>query len=282
MTNIRPLMKRVGAYAIDLFIIIMISTLISYTPLFNSYKESYRKTYSEYTIKYTEYANYLDLFNKSYSDKEITEEEYIELADNSKYSEIVVTKYEDNKITENESEEITNKLTEISNEEAKEYVYLLNKKGTYNSIITLVCTLLYFGVLQYFLNGQTIGKKLLKLQVVSVSNKKVNIFIYILRSLIVNDVLLNTISIILLITLSKATYTSANNVISTIISLVEASIIFLVIYREDQRGLHDLIFNTKVISTTKEQEEPVEKIESKTKSKPKSKKKVIEYKEGEK
>ena len=53
MTNIRPLMKRVAAYAIDLFIIIMFSTLISYTPLFNSYKESYRKTYSEYTIKYT-------------------------------------------------------------------------------------------------------------------------------------------------------------------------------------------------------------------------------------
>jgi len=33
-----------------------------------------------------------------------------------------------------------------------------------------------------------------------------------------------------------------------LVSIVEAIIIFLVLTREDARGLHDLLFNTKVVS----------------------------------
>ena len=47
-----------------------------------------------------------------------------------------------------------------------------------------------------------------------------------------------------------------------IISAVEAVIIFLVLTRDDQRGLHDLLFNTKVISTetTENEEETTEEV----------------------
>ena len=36
----------------------------------------------------------------------------------------------------------------------------------------------YFGIIQYFLKGQTIGKKILKLKVISASTKKINILNY--------------------------------------------------------------------------------------------------------
>ena len=121
--------------------------------------------------------------------------------------------------------------------------------------------MLYFGVFQYLLKGETIGKKIFKLKVVSASNKKLNILNYLLRSLIVNDVLLNIVGILFLAFAKKSVYLQADSIVRGIISVVEAIIIFLVLTREDGRGLHDLLFNTKVISTNEEVEESKKIIE---------------------
>lgn len=280
MNNIKPLMKRVAAYMIDLFIVLILASLVSSLPLLNKNMDKYQKTYSEYEEKFNDFSEYIKLLEESYKDKEINEEEYNKLIENESYKEIIISNYEDNKITSGEYKKIVEKINSEFDVVAKDYTYILGKEGISNSIITLVCTLLYFGIFQYFLKGQTIGKKLLKLKVVSASDKKINILNYLLRSLIVNDVLLNSISIIFLLTTSKKVYTGASNTISLLISIVEAIIIFLVMTREDGRGLHDLLFNTKVISLEKEQTE-IKEIESKN---TKSKKKIIEaeYEEEEK
>lgn len=254
MKNLKPLFKRVYAYIIDMFLILIISSLLSGIPFLNTNKKEYQKTYDEYEEKYNTYADYLKLLEETYKDKEITEEEYSKLTESTDYQEIITSKYEDNQISKKEYQEIVTDINKEFDKIANDYVYLLNKKGVSNSIITLICTLLYFGILQYFLKGQTIGKKLLKLRVVSASEKKINILNYLLRSLIVNSVLLNTISIIFLIFVSKSTYSSVNNIISGLTGLVESITIFLVLTREDQRGLHDLLFNTKVIATNRTKE----------------------------
>lgn len=274
MKNIRPLMKRVGAYAIDLFIVLIIASFISNIPFLNKNMESYQKTYDEYEEKYNTYSEYLTLLEEKYQDEKITEEEYTELINSEEYKDLITSKYDDNKISQGEYKEIVESINNEFDKVVTDYVYILNKKGISNSIITLVCTLLYFGILQYFLKGQTIGKKLLKLKVVSASDKKINILNYILRSLIVNDILLNTISIIFLLLTSKKVYTQADNILSILISISEAVIIFLVLTREDQRGLHDLLFNTKVIST---EEETINEIKEESKIETiKGKNKVIE------
>jgi len=300
MTNLKPLLKRIGAYLIDLFIVFLISSLISSIPAINKNMDSYQKTYDEYEEKYNDYANYINLLKDLYEDNEINEEEYNQLIESTQYGNIIISKYEDSKISKKEYQQIVEEVNTSFDSVAKEYVYLLNKDSALNTIITLICTLLYFGILQYFLNGKTIGKSIFKLQVVSNNEKKLNILNYFLRSLVVNDVLLNAISIIFLITASKTIYQNANNIISTIISIVEAIIIFLVMTREDHRGLHDLLFNTKVIETDcvndgiKIQEvkgiTPIEDKKTKSTSKSKSnkrkttKKKIIdaEYKENKK
>lgn len=254
MTNLRPLMKRVCAYVIDLFVVLLLGSLISSIPILNKEMSSYRETYDEYTNKYNEYAEYLTLLEESYSDDEINEEEYNKLITLENYKDLIISKYDDNKISKGEYKEIIEDINNQFDKVAEYYIYLLNKKGIPNSIITLVCTLLYFGIFQYFLKGQTIGKKLLKLKVVSASQKKINILNYILRSLVVNDVLLNGIGIIFLILSSQKIYTQANSILSILISISEAIIIYLVLTRADRRGLHDLLCNTKVISI----EEPIE------------------------
>ena len=257
MKNFKPFMKRVCAYTIDMFIVLMISSLISSIPVLNKNIDEYQKKYSEYEEKYNMYMDYLESLEDSYEDQEITEEEYNKLIENNDYEGLISSSYEDNKITEKEYKNIVSKVNEDFDQTAKDYVYILSKEGVSNAIVTLICTLLYFGVLQYFLKGQTIGKKILKLQVVSASDKKLNITNYLFRSLIVNDVLLNMIGTIFLLFTSKQIYTKADNVISILISIVEALIIFYVLTRDDARGLHDMLFNTKVIYTEESKEETV-------------------------
>lgn len=277
MKNTRPLMKRVCAYLIDLLIVLIISSTISNIPFLNKNLDKYQSTYKEYEEKYNQYSNYIKLLDESYKDSKISEEEYTKLIEDTTHSQMLISKYDDEKISKGEYKEIISSINETFDNIAKEYVYRLNKAGVSNSIITIVCTILYFGVLQYFLKGQTIGKKLFKLKVVSASKKKINILNYLLRSLIVNDVFLNTISVIFLITATQPIYTTANEIIGTIISIIEAIIIFFVLTREDQRGIHDLLFNTKVISVESSYEEPQK--ENKENAKSKNKTIDAQYKE---
>lgn len=272
MTNLKPLMKRVCAYIIDLFLVLIIASLVSSILALNKNMDDYQNTYDEYEVEYNEYIDYLDLLEEAYKDEDLTEEEYNKIIEVETYKEIIEDEYEDKKISKGEYKEIIEEVNEEFNEIVEDYDYELSKKGVSNSVITLACTLLYFGVIQYFLKGQTIGKKILKLKVVSASDKKINIINYILRSLVVNDILLNIVGILFLVLTSKSVYLQANNIVGILISIVEAVIIFLVMTREDQRGLHDLLFNTKVISTEEIQENTIKE----TPSKDKNKKKVID------
>lgn len=286
MNNTKPLFKRVGAYLIDVTLVLIISSFIASFPVLNKEITKYQETYTEYETEYNKYTEIIDLLNASYGDNELSEEEYNKFSD-SIYKELLEEKYDDKILTKEEYQEIVKEINEDFDTVAKEYVYLLNKSSITNTVITLICTLLYFGVLQYFLKGQTIGKKILKIQVVSSTNKKLNIFTYILRSLIINDILLNTIGTIFLIVASKKVYTQVDSIIGTLISILEAVVIFMVITREDARGLHDVLFGTKVISLVKEPEEKALEVKETTKTKKKStttkktKKKIVEaeYKE---
>ena len=116
--------------------------------------------------------DYLKLLEESYKDEKITEEEYNKLSEEEKFQELLSSKYEDQKISKKEYSKIVSTLNDEFNSIAKDYIYILGTKSISNSVITIACTLLYFGVIQYFLKGQTIGKKLLKLKVVSSNDKK--------------------------------------------------------------------------------------------------------------
>ena len=64
-------------------------------------------------------------------------------------------------------EQIYRKVLKNFDNIAKDYVYLLNKNNKVNTIVTLIITIVYFGLLQYLAKGQTVGKRLLKIRVVS-------------------------------------------------------------------------------------------------------------------
>ena len=124
--------------------------------------------------------------------------------------------------------------------------YEVYKYKTYSSLISASIFVLYFGVLQYILKGQTVGKKIMKLRVVSTNNKDVTILRYILRIIVLNNIwlaLLNTGAVYIFdgIKFYYVTY-----VISFVSSLVYMMNLIMIMFRKDNRGIHDFVASTKV------------------------------------
>lgn len=212
--------KRFIAYAIDILIVSMISSLITSNTLINKDFKKYMDTYEKYE----------EIVDKYEDDKEALQE---------------ALEYE--AITDDEYDVKLEKLNDSFNEDNVSYNYKLIKLSIVSTIVSMLVILLYFVVIQYYFNGQTVGKKIMKLRVVSNSSKKLNILNYLFRSLILNSVLINTLSIIMVIVLSKNDYLIYNEIIYVVNYIMEMAIIFMMGFTKDNRGLQDYVANTKVI-----------------------------------
>lgn len=138
---------------------------------------------------------------------------------------------------------------EISEERLIELQYEMQSTIKPIFIIMVGLYVLYFGVLAYLMKGQTLGKKLFKLQTVSVKDGAINPGLFILRAIILTNFIPEVIGLITLMVCSKNTWIQVTNITSTISYLMTFLMIGFVIFRDDERGLHDLICGTKVIST---------------------------------
>lgn len=212
--------KRFVAYAIDILIVSLISSLITSNTLINKDYKKYIETYEEYEEIVDKYEVDKGALDDALEYEAITDDEY-----NIKLE----------------------KLNETFDKDNVDYNYKLIKLSIVATIVSILVILLYFVVIQYYFNGQTLGKRIMKLRVVSNSFKKLNILNYLIRSLILNSVLINTLSIIMVLVLSKNSYLIYNEIIYVVNYLVETAIIFMMGFTKDNRGLQDYVANTKVI-----------------------------------
>lgn len=148
------------------------------------------------------------------------------------------------------SEETEKKLDELS-KEISDLSYYSAKASVFNSIIGIVLYFLYFILFQSYNNGQTIGKKLLKIEVTSNDGKELSFKQMLIRGIILYPIVLNTISLILLFILNKDTY---GNVISFVEMFKYGLLFACFVTLFSGRGLHDRIANTAVISEREEVE----------------------------
>lgn len=165
---------------------------------------------------------YIDEYTENYS-------EYTELVEQANAGEI-----------DTETDEYKDKIVDLN--------YNINKYKVISSSISVVGFLLYFAVLQWALKGQTIGKKIMKIRVVAnKEDKKLNVGNYILRSLILNNIIFSIILIIGVYIFEAPGYYTLSMVVSYLQLLVMSLIMLMVVLRKDYRGLHDFVAGTKVI-----------------------------------
>ena len=143
----------------------------------------------------------------------------------------IASQYSKNEITDEEY----NKL-------ALDYNYQLEKNNVATIVISITTIILYFVLFQKYNNGQTLGKRIMKIKIENLSFWR-----YLLRTLILYNVLFNLLKIILIFTISKENYILASNILYVGALMIETTTIVLVNMRRDGRGLHDIISGSHVI-----------------------------------
>ena len=129
--------------------------------------------------------------------------------------------------------------------------YQINKYKVVSSSISAGSLLLYFALLQWALKGQTIGKKIMKIKVVANrEDKKLNIGNYILRSLILNNIIFTIVLIFGVYLFKEDGYYNLSMIVSYLQLLVMSIIMLMIVLRKDFRGLHDIVAGTKVIDVS--------------------------------
>jgi len=240
--------KRIIAYLLDVFIITLISTLLVSNKYININYEKYQTVFETYNKEYNEYDYIIGALNDSFDDEKITKKEYSKITKRSnKYKIIMDNYFDDSKITKNEYNKIIKEIEEVYSNTQTTNNYKLIKYSTIPTIISVLTILLYFVVIQYNFNGQTLGKKIMKLRVVSNSDKKLTIYNFFIRSLIVNEIFINILNIVFVNILSKNNYIFYNQIIYIITYILETCIIFSILIDKNNRGIHDYVSNSKVI-----------------------------------
>lgn len=130
-------------------------------------------------------------------------------------------------------------------------LYEMSKYSQPLMIINSGLLIAYFGIFAYLCNGKTLGKKIMKIKVVPVNSSKLNPNLFMLRAIIVTNLLPRIASILSLALLSKSNWIIAENIISYISNTIIFLIIGFMIFRDDERGLHDIICQTNVIPENK-------------------------------
>lgn len=152
--------------------------------------------------------------------------------------------------------ELIQKNTEEGSQEFKDEIIEVNyevyKYRTYSSIISAGALILYFGVLQLVLDGQTLGKKIMKIRVVSNKDKKLNFWSYLIRIVVLNNIWLSLLNVGAVYVVSGVKFYYVTYVIGMISSLVYMLNLIMIMFRNDNRGLHDMIAGTKVMDMKEE------------------------------
>ena len=149
------------------------------------------------------------------------------------------------------TEEMTDEVIEKQNELTYKMTYLSKN----SLIIQAITTFGYFGIAAYLMKGQTLGKKLQRIRVVSNDDKEMNQHLFILRSVILTNLIPQIASIIAIFTLKQNNWITVETIIGYISLAMSLALIIVLIFRNDERSLHDLICKTKVIEVPKKTKE---------------------------
>ena len=136
-------------------------------------------------------------------------------------------------------EEYVNQMVDIS--------YDISRQTVIISIVTIVISLLYYVVYPCYNNGQTFGKKLMKIKIKKTNDKELSMNDLLIRSMINNSILVNIINVALVLFLGKNLYLSTSSFVSIIQYLVLTISLIMIAFTKNAQGLHDKAVHTEVV-----------------------------------
>lgn len=152
----------------------------------------------------------------------------------------VITEYTQGEMTMEDYLENTNEIS-----------YELEKASLPMNTVYVVLYIGYFIIFQFLNKGQTIGKKLMKIKVITDNKKEPSLMQIIIRTIFVDQIILNLLAIILLMLVSKELFIKLNYVITGIQYLFIIVTSIMILYRKDKLSLHDIMSKTMVVKEGK-------------------------------
>lgn len=142
-------------------------------------------------------------------------------------------------------------LTEETIDKQYTLMYKMSYLAKNSLVVQALVTFGYFGIAAYLMKGQTLGKKIQKIKVVPISGLDMNPHLFILRSAILTNLIPQIASIISIYFLKQSAWITAESIIGNISMMITWALVLVLIFRNDERSLHDLICKTKVIEVKK-------------------------------
>ena len=245
--------KRLAAYVVDIFIINILATLVASISFINPQYALYTADYETYLELYNQRVEVMDDIDSAYGDQVISTEELDNLKNDYTYFGTEFDVLNDKtEVTQEDIDGLKESITNSYNDQFYDINYSLEKNMMIYNVIYIVMIIIYFGLLPIFTNGQTIGKRLLRLKVVTKDGKDAGFVRYTVRSLILYQSVFTIIQMILVGTLSVDNYYTVIDFVTIARDLVYYVILFMVMVRIDGRGLHDFIAGTKVVMLDRE------------------------------
>ncbi len=136
-------------------------------------------------------------------------------------------------------EDYVNNMIDIS--------YDISKETGVVTIISIVISLLYFVVYPAYQNGQTLGKRFLKIRISKLDHQELTMNDLLFRAFINTSILVNIFSVCLVFFTSKQVYLSASTMISAIWYIIMIVSLFMVAFSKNGQGLHDKAVHTQVV-----------------------------------
>lgn len=245
--------KRLAAYVVDIFIINILATLVASISFINPQYALYTADYETYLELYNQRVEVMDDIDSAYGDQVISTEELDNLKNDYTYFGTEFDVLNDKtEVTQEDIDGLKESIANSYNDQFYDINYSLEKNMMIYNVIYIVMIIIYFGLLPIFTNGQTIGKRLLCLKVVTKDGKDAGFVRYTVRSLILYQSVFTIIQMILVGTLSVDNYYTVIDFVTIARDLVYYVILFMVMVRIDGRGLHDFIAGTKVVMLDRE------------------------------
>jgi uncharacterized RDD family membrane protein YckC len=127
------------------------------------------------------------------------------------------------------------------------YNYKLEKKQINTNVLNLIYIIFLYILVPFFAGGQTIGKIVTKIKIVNEDNTDIQFNKLIIRSLFINFLIYPIVTIPLIYLFSAKIYFILSLFLILIEFLLVLFTIFMVLYRHDRKGIHDILTKTKVI-----------------------------------
>ena len=125
--------------------------------------------------------------------------------------------------------------------------YMIDKKEVLVNITNTVLLIILYVLVPFFLNGQTLGKKIVKIKIVKTNDKKLDLNTLMIRAILINFIGYMLITLLAVFIVKDFSYFIVTFILTIFELLLVIISTFMILYKSEKRGVHDYITKTKVI-----------------------------------